>query len=435
LQLKISNYSLNIIPMKIIVQRHAILLAALLQILPVVRNLFINPVTCSSFAFILRWGIGTTAALGAVDAVSGATNYFTSTNIFTGTVGTPFTNNLTLESSLSNGGSLAVITSNSISAVLSTSGQSTNFAMPPGLVLQFLDDSRLISPVYDAIHGTPTTPGTNTFIISMEYASFIVSTNITIRILAGSSVAPGITNQPGSITNLVGTNPAFSVTAGPPPLLYHWFFNTNTSLPNATNATLTLTNVQLSQAGFYNVVVAGSGGAVTSTPAQLTVWQPPVITHQPAGLTNLAGSQASFSIVSGGFPALNYQWLFNSALLANATGPALTITNIHLSQAGNYSVIVTNIAGAVTSSVAPLIVTVPAAPPITSTSAAATGGLIQFTFNPVVGLTNTVQTSANLMTGTWGVLTNITPPATTNAVTIFDKITHSNQFYRIQIVP
>jgi hypothetical protein len=185
--------------MKIIVQRHAILLAALLQLLPVVRGFFLNPATGSSFAFILRWGIGTAAGLGAVDAVSGATNSFTSASTFTGTVGAPFTNNLTIASSLADGGSLAVITSNSISAVLTVAGRSTNFAMPPGLVLQFLDNARLASPVYDAIHGTPTTPGTNTFIISMEYANFIVSTNITIKILAGTSVAPGITNQPAGL--------------------------------------------------------------------------------------------------------------------------------------------------------------------------------------------------------------------------------------------
>jgi hypothetical protein len=160
-----------------------------------------------------------------------------------------------------------------------------------------------------------------------------------------------------------------------------------------------------------------------------------VITNQPVGLTNLAGSPASFSVVSGGFPAVSYQWMFNSTLFANATGPVLTITNIHLSQAGNYSVIVTNAAGAVTSSVAPLVVTVPPAPPITSTSVTTTGGVFQFTFNPVAGLTNTVLSSADLTSNNWGVLTNIPPPATTNAVTVFDKINNSNQFYRIQIVP
>jgi len=424
--------------MKIIFQRQAILLAALLQLLPIVRAFFINPTASSGFAFVLRWGIGAATAVGAVDAVSGATTaYFTSANTFTGTVAVPFTNNITLANTTSVGSSLAVITTNSISAVLSTFGQSTNFAMPPGLALQLLADVNLLSPVYDAIHGIPTTPGTNIFTISMEYPSrgAIISTDVTIVILPATIPTPVITNQPAATTNLVARDPSFSVTAGPPPLLYRWFFNTNTPLPNATNSTLTLTNVQPSQAGFYNVVVAGSGGAVTSTPAQLTVWQPPVITRQPAGQTNLAGSQASFSIVSGGFPALNYQWLFNSALLANATGPAFTITNIHLSQAGNYFVIVTNAAGAVTSSVAPLIVTVPAAPPITSTSATVTGGLFQFTFNPVAGLTNTVQMSANLATGTWGVLTNIPPPATTNPITVFDKINNSNQFYRIQIVP
>ncbi len=287
--------------MKLIVQRHAILLAAILQLLPLIRNFFINPATASAFAIVLRWGAGITAAVGTVDAVSGATNRFTSPSSFTGTVGVPFTNNLTLEVSKGDGGSLAVITSNSVSVVLSKAGQSTNFDMPPGLVLQFLDNINLASPVYDAIHGVPTTPGTNIFTISMEYGSSIVSADITIKILPGAGTLPGITNQPVSLTNLIGSSPIFSVTAGPPPLSYQWFFNTNTALPNATGASLALTNVQLPQAGYYRVVVSNSAGAVTSSPALLTVKLPPAptITVTSAGATPGGVFQFTFNPAAG----------------------------------------------------------------------------------------------------------------------------------------
>jgi hypothetical protein len=424
--------------MKIIVQRHAILLAALLQILPIVRNFFVNPAAGSAMAFILRWGVGASAAIGTVDAVSGATTAnFSSPNTFTGQVGVAFTNNLTVNGAKSDPGANTIITSNSVAVLLSKNGQTTNFDMPPGLSLRYVDNGN--TPVYDSIFGTPTQAGTNKITISMNYppAGAVASTNITIIITpAVSAVPPTITNQPVSITNLIGSNPSFSVIAGPPPLTYQWFFNSNSAVAAGTGATLTLTNAQLSQAGFYSVVVSDSGGSVTSPPARLTLWQSPVITNQPVGVTNLAGGPATFSTVAGGLPAVSYQWTFNGTPLASAVSPTFTIANIRLNQAGAYSVIVTNMAGSVTSAPALLAVTLPPTPVITPTAiAAATPGTFQFTFSPVVGLTNTVQTSGNLSGGSWGTLTNIAPPATTNAVTVSDALNGSNAFYRVQIIP
>lgn len=424
--------------MRIIVQRHAILLAALLQIMPIVRNFFINAATGSSFAFILRWGIGATAAVGAVDAVSGATTAnFSSPNTFTGQVGVAFTNNLTVNGAKSDPGANTIISSNGVAVLLAINGQTTNFDMPPGLFLRYVDNGKVA--VYDSIFGTPTQAGTNKITISMNYppAGAVASTNITIIITSSvSAVPPTITNQPVSITNLVGSSSSFGVTAGPPPATYEWFFNTNTPVPAGTGSTLTLTNVQLSQAGFYNVVISNSGGSVTSSPALLTLWQPPVITNQPVGVTNMAGGAANFSTVAGGLPALSYQWTFNGMPLANATTPTFSIANIHLSQAGTYSVIITNTAGSVTSAPALLAVTVPPSPTITSTGIpTSVAGVFQFTFIPVAGLTNTVLTSANLAGGIWGTLTNIAPPATTNAVAVSDVMNGSNAFYRVQVNP
>ena len=197
--------------MKQNLRNHAVILAALLQVLPIIRNLVTSPAASSTFAFILRWGIGAGAALGAVDAVSGATNYFTSPGAFTGSVGTFFTNNLTLETAGTDGGSSTVITSNSVSVIMSVNGQSTNFAMPPGLRLKFVEGTSGNDPVYDIIYGTPTQPSTNTFAVTLQYQSLFVSTNITIKILAAA--APTITNNPVSITNVAGGNATFTVRA------------------------------------------------------------------------------------------------------------------------------------------------------------------------------------------------------------------------------
>ena len=82
---------------------------------------------------------------------------------------------------------------------------------------------------------------------------------------------PFILTSPASQTNSVGSSATLNVSAsGDLPLGYQWRFNSN-SIAGATNTTLTLTNVQLSQAGYYDVVVTNDAGSVTSTPALLTV--------------------------------------------------------------------------------------------------------------------------------------------------------------------
>ena len=50
-----------------------------------------------------------------------------------------------------------------------------------------------------------------------------------------------------------------------------YLFATNMPLPGATNASLTFTNVQMTNAGTYTVVASNSLGSVTSTVAVLTV--------------------------------------------------------------------------------------------------------------------------------------------------------------------
>src|SRR5205823_5695034 len=85
-------------------------------------------------------------------------------------------------------------------------------------------------------------------------------------------VPPWIILQPHSQTNLAGSVATLGVTAtGTDPLNYQWVFNQTTTLAEATNATLLLTNVQKVQTGDYAVVVRNSAGIATSQVATLTV--------------------------------------------------------------------------------------------------------------------------------------------------------------------
>jgi PKD repeat protein len=85
-------------------------------------------------------------------------------------------------------------------------------------------------------------------------------------------VSPTITVQPSDRTVRQREDVEFDVTAvGSQPLSYQWFFNQTIPLAGATNSSLILTNVQMSQAGSYRVTITNVAGSVTSTAASLTV--------------------------------------------------------------------------------------------------------------------------------------------------------------------
>jgi hypothetical protein len=93
---------------------------------------------------------------------------------------------------------------------------------------------------------------------------------------------------------------------------------------------------------------------------------PPVILIQPVSQTGYLGGTVAFMVSAGGGSPLNYQWYFNGNPLANATNATLTLAGLHTNDAGNYSVVVANSLGSVTSSNAVLMVLVPLTVSITS---------------------------------------------------------------------
>src|ERR1019366_6451300 len=173
-------------------------------------------------------------------------------------------------------------------------------------------------------------------------------------------VLPGIQTQPQNQTALLGQNASFSVVAnGTSPYAYQWYFNSTNTISGATNSTLNLTNVQTTTGGSYLVVVTNIAGSATSTVATLTVYVPPTITTQPQSVGTVGGPGVSttFFVVAGGTAPLSYQWYFNNAKM----GPGSTSSNLTVNvggppNAGNYTAVVKNNYGSVTSAVATLTV-------------------------------------------------------------------------------
>jgi rhamnogalacturonyl hydrolase YesR len=81
----------------------------------------------------------------------------------------------------------------------------------------------------------------------------------------------------------------------------------------------------------------------------------PVITNQPVGCSVNAGQTVTLSVAATGNPAPAYQWQKNGANIEDgsnvfgATTATLTLTNVQTTDAGSYTVVVTNIAGSATS--------------------------------------------------------------------------------------
>ncbi len=188
---------------------------------------------------------------------------------------------------------------------------------------------------------------------------YAVISGLQIASAAGvnSNMPPTITSQPANASAGIGSNITFTVLAsGSPPLFHQWFFNSS-ALADATNYTLTLTNVQTSNSGNYQVIVSNAYGSVTSAVATLTVSQlAPAITTQPQSQTVSEGDTARFTVAATGAPTLRYQWRFNGTNVYGATRTSYAITNVAPFNAGNYSVRVFNYYGAATSSVAILSV-------------------------------------------------------------------------------
>jgi hypothetical protein len=183
-----------------------------------------------------------------------------------------------------------------------------------------------------------------------------LSSNATLTVV----VPPVITNQPTSMVVTQGSAATFSVGAGGLQLQYQWFFNNGSSpITNATNATLTISVVQTTNAGNYFVVVRNGAGATVSLIAALAVRLPPAISVAPVSTNVSRGAPATFSVVATGEAPLSYQWLFNASPVLGATGSNFSLINAQLSNAGPYSVVVSNAVGSVTSAVATLTVVVP----------------------------------------------------------------------------
>ncbi|MDB6122497.1 MAG: hypothetical protein JWQ71_1490 [Pedosphaera sp.] len=203
---------------------------------------------------------------------------------------------------------------------------------------------------YTITKAQPAHAGSYSVVITNQVGS-ITSSNAILTL----NFLPSFTTQPQSQTVTAGGTVSFNVVAGgTAPLGYQWLFNDRTIL-GATNSAYTLTGLTNLNSGNYRVVVTNVAGRLASSNAVLTVLSSPAIVTHPQSQTVGESGTAAFTVSATG-NNLNYQWQFNGADIAGATQTNLVLTHVPASQAGNYSVIVSNSIGSLSSSNASLSV-------------------------------------------------------------------------------
>jgi hypothetical protein len=171
---------------------------------------------------------------------------------------------------------------------------------------------------------------------------------------------PIIVRQPQDQVAPTNSTAVFTVAAGgTQPSSYQWqkiSGNGVEPVPAANGPSLVFPNVQVADAAGYRVVITNIYGSVTSTVATLSIVSPPVITAQPQGTNAFVSQSVTFSVGVFGTPPLRYQWRFNGANIPDATNSTLSLANLQLTNAGSYSVRITNSIGSALSQSAILVV-------------------------------------------------------------------------------
>ncbi len=169
----------------------------------------------------------------------------------------------------------------------------------------------------------------------------------------------------------------------------------------------------LSASEVIEIYSAGSAGRCT----------PPSIKVQPRNHVGYWGKSAIFTVTASGATPLSYQWRKDSVPISGATGSSLTLTNLQIGDAGNYSVVVTNSVGSATSSNAYLTMN-PA-----GVSLALYSGI---TIDGVAGLTYGIQYNTDLSnTNGWLGIANVTLVTPTQLWFDLQPASQPQRYYRV----
>lgn len=118
----------------------------------------------------------------------------------------------------------------------------------------------------------------------------------------------------------LGSNTVFNVVAvGNGLLRYQWRFN-GANILGATNASLVITNTQMTNSGVYAVSISDTIGTILTPPVTLTLLINPAIVVGPLNQSVVVGQPVTLSTVASGSPLpLGFEWRRGSGPVASNT--------------------------------------------------------------------------------------------------------------------
>ena len=178
--------------------------------------------------------------------------------------------------------------------------------------------------------------------------------------LTNPPTAPLIVSQPTNQTVVERGAASFTVgVTGHRPLSYQWYlvYDPPYALDGQTNATLSFSSAAIADEGGYFVVITNTLGSVTSQVAHLGVAYAQPFFDDWDTSTWVAECGFTYQLwapVNGG--GLSYQWYSGLTPLPGQTNAPLTFPNITGAQTGDYWVVISNVFGSATSTVATVTV-------------------------------------------------------------------------------
>ena len=211
-----------------------------------------------------------------------------------------------------------------------------------GMPLDGETNSTLVTPDVQAQHGG-------------SYSVMLLGAGVAFEVPPASLIGPVVfAQQPAPQLVRPGSNVVITVAVtGHGPLSYQWRVK-GRDIAGANTSSLSLSNVQLADAGIYNVAVSNTFGVFVSADAPVSVLIRPVFSQQPLSQTVVDGGTLTLSAsVSAGSPfPLHFLWRMNNTTITNlsldSTHCFFTITNLQstaFTNVINFRVAVTNLAG------------------------------------------------------------------------------------------
>ena len=204
---------------------------------------------------------------------------------------------------------------------------------------------------YSVTSATSVNAGTYTCLVSNSAGS-VTSSPAVVTVVS----APVIVSSPPPTQSVaIGSNVTLYVLAsGSTTPNYQWQFN-GVSIFGATSSTLSLNSVSAANSGTYTCIVSNIAGSVSTIPSVLSVLaNAPAILSNPTSQSATLGSTIVFSVSATSNASLTYQWNLNGVAIAGATSSSCIVKADSTSKAGNYTCVVTNSGGSVTTSPAVL---------------------------------------------------------------------------------